>query len=84
MGNRNLKNLLRHLQMGNTIETRLRERGSEDKEFFQHWPIIEGGEGADEQEMIGHLYTLAGQGLISRSEEVCEWDQSEYRVTWSC
>ena len=74
--------LLTYLGKQGSIETRLRETGEGDQEYFNS--IIPSIPGLDprEEDLIILLHQLQ-QGALVRSETVHPYDSSEYIVTWN-
>lgn len=74
--------MLRYLGEAEAIESRLAECG--DVEYFQNsLPVVPGLEHLGEKGLISLLRKLVRAGRVGCTEEVTEWDSSEYRVTWT-
>lgn len=74
----------RFLAEAGEVESRLSERPSGDIEYFTHWRgcVVPGLDHYTERDLLALLGDMLHRGRLVRREQVCDWDSSEYRVTW--
>jgi hypothetical protein len=74
--------LIRYFEKGRGIQSRLREAGSADVEYFHRLPSDLARVSGTEANLLRLLGDLYSSGVIERVETVSPWDAAEYYVDW--